>query len=191
MLKGLMMKIVCVAWGSLLWDLKGFPIDGKWHQGGPLIPLEFARHSDGEIVSLVVLEAGPLQPTFWAPVAVESLEAAREALCEREDIRINALEWIGSIPRPSGADYVQSHAFADWLQHNGADAVVWTALPAKSQDINGRMPSIDEALHFLQSLDSESRQRAEKYVRQTPAIVHTPFRERFESELGWTPMSSN
>ena len=190
MLEGLQMKIVCVAWGSLLWNLKGFPSDGEWRGGGPLVPLEFARHSDGEIVSLVVLETGPLQPTFWAPVAADSLEDAREALREREDIRTNALEWIGSVPRPNGLDYAQSHAFAVWLEHNGADAVVWTALPAKSQGINGRMPSVDEALSFLQSLEGESRQRAEDYVRQTPAVVLTPFRKRFADELGWTPKSA-
>ncbi|MDR5856596.1 hypothetical protein P9239_23210 [Caballeronia sp. LZ062] len=181
------MKIVCVAWGSLLWNLKGFPIDGEWREGGPLIPLEFARHSDGEIVSLVVLERGPLQPTFWAPVALDSLDAAREALRAREDVRVNVAEWIGSIPAPAGITYAQSHALATWLERNGADAVIWTALPPKSRETNGRMPSVDEAVTYLQSLGEDECRRAEAYVRQSPAGIRTPFRERFEAVFGWTP----
>jgi hypothetical protein len=184
------MNIVCVAWGSLLWNLKGFPIAGEWQEGGPLIPLEYARHSDGEIVSLVVAEGVPHQPTFWARVALDSLEAAREALRQREDIRANVVEWIGSIPRPPEIDYPQSHAFAAWLDRNGADAVIWTALPPKSRDSNGRMPSADEAVAYLQSLHDEERTRAEAYVRMTPTAIQTPFRTHFETVLGWTPQNA-
>jgi len=184
------MNIVCVAWGSLLWNLKGFPIDGEWREGGPQIPLEFARHSDGEIVSLVVLESGPLQPTFWARVALDSLDAAREALRAREDVRANISEWIGSFPGPAGIEYPQSLAFRTWLERNGADAVIWTALPVKSRECNGRMPSVDEAVTYLESLDEEERRRAEAYIRKSPAGIRTPFRERFESVFGWTPINA-
>ncbi|MDR5740475.1 MULTISPECIES: hypothetical protein [unclassified Caballeronia] len=152
-----------------------------------MIPLEFARHSDGEIASLVVLPSGPVSPTYWAPLALESLDAAREALRKREDVRINEAQWIGSIPQPAGIDYPQSHAFAAWLARNGADAVVWTALPPKSHDCNGRMPSVDEAITYFNSLNEDDRSRAETYIRQTPPVVRTPFRERFESVFGWTP----
>ncbi|WP_244818597.1 hypothetical protein [Caballeronia sp. Lep1P3] len=183
------MKVVCVAWGSLLWDLKGFPIVGEWQEGGPLLPLEFARHSDGEIVSLVLMEDGPLQPTFWAPVAVETLDAAREALREREDVRNHATEWVGSIPQPNGIDYLHSEAMAAWLKSNGADAVVWTALPPKSRDRNGRLPSVDEAVQYLHSLTDDDWSRAESYIRHSPPGLRTPFRERFESVFGWTPTS--
>ncbi len=172
-------QIVCVAWGSLLWNLKGFPIEGDWQQGGPLIPLEYARHSDGEIVSLVVVDGVPHQPTSWATVALDSLDAAREALRAREDVRANVTEWIGSIPRPAHVDYPQAHAFTAWLEHNGADAVVWTALPAKSRDCNGRVPSEDEAIAYLQSLVGDERTRAEAYVRQTPVAIRTPLREAY------------
>jgi hypothetical protein len=185
------MKIVCIAWGSMLWNLKGFPIEGEWGEGGPSIPLEFARHSDGEIASLVVLASGPVSTTYWAPIAVDSLDAAREALRKREDVRINEREWIGSVPPPTGVDYPQSHAIAEWLARNGADAVVWTALPPKSHDRNGRMPSVDEAITYLNSLNDEDRGRAEAYIRQSPPLIRTPFRERFESVFGWTPVNSD
>lgn len=185
-----LMKIVCVAWGSLLWNLKGFPIDGEWHADGPLIPLEYARHSDGEIVSLVIVDGVPHQPTFWAALALDSLDAAREALRAREDVRINVAQWIGSIPRPAGIDYPQSHAFESWLARHDADAVVWTALPPKSRDCNGRMPSADEAVAYLNALGDDERERAQAYVRQTPATIRTPFRERFEATLGWTPVDA-
>jgi len=173
--------------GSLLWNLKRFPIVGEWQAGGPPLPLEFARHSDGEIASLVVLEQGPLQPTFWAPVAVETLDAAREALREREEVRINATEWIGSVPQPHGIDHLHSAVMATWLKSNGADAVVWTALPPKSRDCNGRLPSVDEAVLYLNSINEDDRRRAENYIRRSPAGLRTPFRERFESVFGWTP----
>jgi hypothetical protein len=180
------MKIVCVAWGSLLWNLKGFPIVGEWQPGGPLLPLEYARHSDGEIVSLVIVDGVPCQPTFWADLALDSLDAAREALRTREDIRANVTEWIGSIPCPVHGNYAQSGTFSAWLEGPEADAVIWTALPAKSRGRNGRMPSVDEAITYLQSLNEEDRSRAEAYIRRTPAAIQTPFHERFEKIFGWT-----
>jgi hypothetical protein len=182
------MKIVCVSWGSLLWNLKGFPVAGDWHYDGPELPLEYARHSDGEIASLVLMEGGPAVPTFWAPVVPTTVDEAREALRQREDVRRNANAWIGSIPGPAGVQYLHADVIGRWLERNGADAVVWTALPPKSRNENGRVPSLDEAVAYMRSLADDDLQRAETYVRRTPLQIRTPFRDRFEAEFGWTPL---
>lgn len=179
------MKIACVAWGSLLWSLKGFPLAGDWRGDGPVLPLEFARHSDGDIISLVLTEHGAEVATFWAPLALDDLNAAREALREREDIRAHVREWVGSVPRPAGVDYPYAEQIERWMNRHRLDAVVWTALPPKSHDRNGRMPSADEAIDYLHGLDGADCEHAESYIRYTPERIRTPFRERIERELGW------
>ncbi|MDR5777473.1 MULTISPECIES: hypothetical protein [unclassified Caballeronia] len=100
-------------------------------------------------------------------------------------MRANSDEWIGSIPGPGGIEYQQSQTLTEWMDRTGADAVIWTALPAKSRGHNGRVPSVDDATAYVQSLHGDERTRAEAYIRQTPASIRTPFRAHFETVLGW------
>ena len=55
------MNIAILGWGSLVPDPRGLPIAGGWHQGGPILPIEFSRISkDGQragCLTLVIDEA--------------------------------------------------------------------------------------------------------------------------------------
>ncbi|MDR5806422.1 hypothetical protein [Caballeronia sp. LZ001] len=82
-----------------------------------------------------------------------------------------------------GIECEQSETLTEWMDGTGADAVIWTALPAKSRGHNGRVPSVDEATAYLQSLHGDERTRAEAYTPDT-GDIRTPFRAHFETVLG-------
>lgn len=94
---------------------------------------------------------------------------------------------IGSIPGPEGIEYEQSRTLTEWMDRTGADAVIWTALPAKSRGHNGRVPSVDEATAYLRSLHGDERTRAEAYIRQTPASIARPFGRTSKQYWAGTP----
>lgn len=50
------MTIVCLCWGSLIWDAGELPVCSAWHADGPALPIEFARESADGRITLVVAE---------------------------------------------------------------------------------------------------------------------------------------
>ena len=73
-----------------------------------------------------------------------------------------------------------------WVRARNLDAVVWTALPAKSGGVE-QMPNEDGVVEYLRELKGIQRNNAEQYVRLTPRQVDTEYRRRIEADLGWTP----
>jgi hypothetical protein len=74
------------------------------------------------------------------------------------------------------------------MKGKGIDAVVWTALPAKFAGASGRVPTAEEAVAWLDSLQGEARAKAEDYIRRTPAHIATRYRRLIEQRLGWRPL---
>lgn len=181
------MNIVCIAWGSLLWKPQGLKLASGWHPGGPPLPLEFARQSDDSPeLALVLCERARLAPTYWAYLATDDLDAARAMLREREKITRERPEWIGSIPAVDGA---RADPRVDaWLRARRIDAAVWTAVPPKFDGQNGRVPSADEVVAWLDSCTGERRAAAEDYIRRTPVHIDTHCRRAIEARLGWRPL---
>ena len=182
------MKIACIAWGSLLWEPRELKLASSWHPDGPRLPLEFVRDSDdSEELAVVMHEAAPLMPTYWALLDTSDLAAAREMLRQREKIRPEYPQWVGSIPHPDGGPV--DARLAAWLGERAheIDAVVWTALPAKFAKVSERAPSAHEALAFLAGLEGEQRRKAEDYIRKVPREISTLYRKLFEEKLGLTP----
>lgn len=178
------MEIACLAWGSLVWDPRDLPIASTWYEDGPGVQVEFAHQSGGQRLTLVMGESFQVVPSLWAWMDCSNLDDAIEGLRRRE----------GTVTRRIGfwsvGDDTPKHIvdLPGWAVENRADAVIWTALPPKFQGRDERIPSVDEALEYLSSLDDSSRQGAEKYVRKTPTQVRTPYRSEFERQLGWLPL---
>lgn len=84
------MTIVCLGWGSLVWNSEELPV-GKWSSDGPQLPIEFARQSADGRITLVIAEDGEPVPVLWAPLNVKSIDEARKALAHREGCRLNAI----------------------------------------------------------------------------------------------------
>jgi len=178
-------KIACIAWGSLIWEPRELKLASEWRPGGPLLPIEFVRDSDdSDELAVVMHEAAPPMPTYWALLDTNDIDAAREMLRQREKIRPEYPQWVGSIPNPCGP---VDERVAEWLRTRELDAAVWTALPAKFAKVSERAPSAHEALAFLAGLQGEQRRKAEEYVRKVPREINTLYRKLFEDKLGLAP----
>ena len=187
------MKIACLAWGSLIWEPGPLKLASAWFPDGPRLPLEFVRDSDdSDELAIVLHEPAPPMPTYWARLDTSDLGAAREMLREREKIRPRYSQCVGSLPRVSeGAPGPFDERIAAWMKEKELDAVVWTALPAKFEQVSERAPSAHEAVAFLAGLQGAQRAKAEEYVRRVPPEIRTLYRELFEQQLGWTPQSAS
>lgn len=178
------MTIVCLGWGSLIWNPDDLPIVGQWQNDGPELPLEFVRQSnDGRLTLVIDEDAKPLT-TFWASMTPKTLGEAAEALRVREG-RPHA-KHIGRWPTAERS-YPHQQVIADWAAKKNIEGVVWTALPSKFDNATDRKPSLNEAIAYLSALSGDQRAKAEQYIRCAPQPIKTAYRERFESELGWLP----
>jgi hypothetical protein len=181
------MLIACLGWGSLVWDPRELPIHGRWFEDGPLLPIEFARQSqDGRLTLVLVPGYEAKVRSLWTLFSVGTVDDAREALRRRERVlEKNKSQHIHAWSKadPAHATFPEISA---WVASLSLDAAVWTALPPAFGK-EERRPSIEEALGHLRALSHEQRRNAERYVRMTPRQVDTPYRRRFEAELGWSP----
>jgi hypothetical protein len=179
------MNIACLGWGSLIWDPRALPIQRRWFEDGPLVPVEFARQSsDGRITLVIEKTVAPVR-VLWALMLPKELQPAMEALRDREGITGN--NWtsrIGSWQRGDAAPG-SIPALPDWVQAHGLDAVVWTALGPRFND-GETLPTADQVVQYLKALTGTVRDNAERYVRCAPRQIDTEYRRRIEGELGWS-----
>lgn len=175
------MNIACLGWGSLIWKAGALPVKEDWHADGPRVPVEFCRIGDnGELATAICLNAAPVQ-VFWAPLAVANLAMACEALREREQIPAERSDGIGSLwisTAPVGP-------LSEWARSREIDALIWTGLPARSQSIEGRVPTLEEALHYLGTLTGEKAEHARDYLQRVPGQIDTPYRRAIIKGLHW------
>lgn len=172
--------IACLGWGSLIWEPRKLPVRGEWLEDGPKLPLEFARESKDGRMTLVIVEQGVPLPTLWAELNVGSIEEAVQALFEREEA-----EWIGSIGRWP-LDRRPHHFSAEigvWTQEKGLDGVVWTDLKAGFRPDRASVPTLEEVISHLSSLNDEAREKAARYLLNAPAQIATPYRPQLERLL--------
>jgi hypothetical protein len=185
------MKIACLGWGSLFWDPQGLLIDRDWNLNGPMLPLEFCRQSgNGRLTLVIDKDSEPLK-VLWSPMIANDLKIAIESLRIREGIpKSRCNDYIGVLcaDEATSADPIKN-VLSHWLQDVGFDAVIWTDLPSKFNEVNGMKPSKDEALAYLHGLEGDTRASAEEYIRRAPVQITTEYRRAFEKELGWQHLS--
>lgn len=137
---------------------------------------------DGRLTLVLTAEAAPVV-SLWAELDYATAEGARGALAGREGCDVHAIGlWPDAIPKYDiGASEV-----AAWAKSKGLDAVVWTALQPKFDNVTGKAPdTAGAAVEYLRRLSPEATAAAREYVERVPAQIRTPFRASFEEHLGW------
>ncbi len=177
------MNIACLGWGSLIWCPR-LPLRSPWFEDGPLLPIEFARHSRQDRVTLVLVPGRECTRSLWALIDATSLDEARRVLAKRERITKRIDTDIGFWTVTAGSRGALADVIGAWAETKQLDAVVWTALPPKWNDEEGTSPSCEQVIAFLRKQGDMSK--AAEYVRKAPPQLATPFRREIERQLGWT-----
>lgn len=177
------MKIACIGWGSLVWSPGVLRCKGAWQLDGPALPLEFARTSKDGRLTLVLTDGATTVPSLWVELDYADPQSAKDALQGREGTGpLSVGLWPGPPPRYK----VGAGEIAKWAEDKGLDAVVWTALPPKFANADGKAPgSADAAVAYLRGLDAETSTKAREYIEQAPPQIRTAYRTAFEEQLGW------
>ena len=185
------MKIAVLGWGSLIWCPGCLRIKTLWKRDGPELPIEFARISSGDRLTLVIHDSSRPRQTLWAVSELEQLNDTRENLKNREGCMslnpVHAVERTGTL-HGSIDDRVKLSIQA-WLDtHGDIDAVVWTGLKSNWKEKRSCDFCTDDAIQYLKCLQAAGQSRsAEEYIRNAPPQVRTEVRARVETELGWNP----
>lgn len=98
------------------------------------LPLEFARTSKNGRLTLVLTDGAATVPSLWAELDYADPQSAKDALQGREGTGPLSIRlWPGPAPRYK----VGAAEVAKWAQERALDAVVWTALPPKFDNVDG------------------------------------------------------
>jgi len=180
------MQVAVIGWGSLIASPGILRLQSRWHRDGPALPVEFARISSGDRLTLVVHPPGRNQQTLWAAAASEDFAEVRATLRERE--RTQRLDLIHT----ASADGVFSNDVAnavrksicEWLrQKPHLSGCVWTGLSSNWERERKCSYSPADAVAYLRGLSDPAPARA--YVQTTPSQIQTEARALIRTQLGW------
>ena len=180
MLKGGVLRIAYIGWGSLVWAPKELPC-GSWLEDGPQLPVEFGRTSRDGRVSLVLFPGKPLVTTLWSLSSLSSVDDALAALSAREGGPFKHGCGVASWRR--GEPWPPTHL--GWARAHDLDAVLWTSLQPKMGDVYCR-PTYQDIRGHLNGLAPAALANAGEYVRRAPRQIDTEYRRRLVADFGWT-----
>lgn len=181
------MEIAIIGWGSLIWCPGALQIKSCWHRDGPPLPIEFARISLDQRLTLVIHPGSKDQRTLWATALSQELEAVRANLRDREGTSPQLIHSATAAGEFSdGVSAELRKAIAEWLRlHRDIDACVWTGLTSNWREKKKADFSVSSAIQHLKTLPEPARPRAQEYVQNTPAQIQTPARAATREQLGW------
>jgi len=180
------MQIAYIGWGSLIWSPGSLKLKTRWYRDGPLLPVEFARISAGERLTLVLHSGSSNQPALWAVANSNALIDARDDLRQREGTTYSSSIHHGTVAGQfsSGVSADTKVSISEWLQvHPRIDACVWTGLASNWRKVRKRDFSVDDALQYLRELPDPVRAR--EYVQNAPSQIQTEVRAAIRTQLDW------
>ena len=186
------MKIACLGWGSLIWNPGELKIQREWFKDGPILPIELRRISDDKRMTFVIdnNESTQLVRLLWALMTTDDIEEAKKSLKSRESSSMDNISSITADEDATGNDIKLE--IKNWLNHKGLNTAIWTGLTHESKlnkkYFNGKRPTQDQVLKYLNKLEGRERRDAEYYIRKAPKQIDTLYRRRIEATFGWTPV---
>jgi len=178
------MNIAILAWGSLIWDKRELRISSEWNHDGVKLPIEFSRISkDGRLTLVIDEKFGTLVDTYWAISDSSDLEESIENLRQREGTikeRIGFLDLKNERKRT-----LLSESFIDkiehWASERNLSAVIWTDLSSNFKEKQGVDYSIANAISYLKSLEGEVKEKADKYIKESPKQTMTNLKMKLNN----------
>ncbi len=180
------LQIAVIGWGSLISSPGELKLRSLWRRDGPSLPVEFARISSRQRLTLVIHPSSRPQQTFWAAAVSEDLAQVREDLRMREGTpRLDLIH-------TAAADGTFSEGVADsvresmsaWLkQRPHLSGCVWTGLTSnweKSDNV-----SIHPLMRWSICEGLLDPVQAREYVQNTPSQIQTEARALIRAELDW------
>lgn len=175
-------KFVCLGWGSLIWDTsRPFDVKGDWQKNGPELPLEFARQSGDNRMTLVIADIKHYVPVLWAELDAASLDEAVSLLAKREGVTRERA--IGRWQNQTKEKYPHQTTIAEWAIANDFIGVVWTALEPGMKESRGDLPTLTQVRHHLATLEENESVGAIQYIHKAPIQIMTPYRSALESSF--------
>jgi hypothetical protein len=174
------MNIAILVWGSLFWDPRDLAFNGEWHYDGPPLPIEFARISGGNRVTLVIKPGYPTVPTLYCVSTNHTLADARENLRAREGT--DNINNIGYLDFSSDTHQVRRNnsgileTIRIWNIVKNFDAVIWSDFAPNFQDTLNVALRADTICNFVRQLSPTDRDIAIAYIMRAPMQIETRFR---------------
>ena len=178
------MKIAILAWGSLIWDKRDLEISSEWNKNGFILPIEFARISKDDRLTLVVTEEyGTDIETYWAISKFSKLKEAINNLRKREGTSENNIGFVDLINERSNSRLTKRiiDKMYDWGNSNNLDAVIWTDLRSNFQEKEGVKFTIENAIRYLSSLQGDKKEKAFEYIEKAPELTMTKLRKMIKA----------
>jgi len=186
-----MAEIVVLGWGSLIWDPRNLILrDGKWHDDGPSLPVEFSRVSRDRRLTLALTRGAELVRTFWSYMGTDSVGEAVWSLAHREGAKP---EEVGYLDLECGDHWcrtVDEHlgTMKGWVEEqsdngNEIDVVIWTDLKPNFEKKVRKKLNGENAVEYLKGLRPEMKDRAREYIEKAPEQVQTRIRAAITD--GW------
>lgn len=181
------MKIVCLGWGSLIWDPdEEFDKHHKeWKFDGPKLKIEFSRIScsrDGALTLVIDSQNGEeCQMAHTQSTRKNPDDAICDLRC-REGTTLSNIGYLfldGSC-KSNTIDKESLSAIEKWASEKKFDVVVWTNLKSNFKEKVGSDFSVEEGQKYFESLLGKAKNSAVKYVKNAPDFVHTPLRRKLD-----------
>jgi hypothetical protein len=179
------MQIAVIGWGSLISSPGALRLQTRWYRDGPSLPVEFARISGGNRLTLVIHPPSRNQQTLWAVAASDDLPQVRENLRGREGTQLRLIHTAsaGGVFSDGVAESVKESVTAWLRQKPHLSGCVWTGLPSNWEKERNCIYSPADAVRYLRGLDDPARARA--YIQTAPRQIQTEARDAIRAQLGW------
>jgi 2-succinyl-5-enolpyruvyl-6-hydroxy-3-cyclohexene-1-carboxylate synthase len=155
------------------------------------LPIEFARISSDERLTLVIHPDSEEQTTYWAVSEYDNVRGAILNLMGRERCREEEIASMGTVDE-IGEDVVKTK-IKEWLKNKAGvvQAAVWTNLTSNWPKKGRPEFTVEDAVRYLEEIEQRQQEsteilkRAREYVRNAPEQIQTQVRKRMGTRPEW------